>query len=521
MNRMTVNPLRTSASCLGIVVLLAAGVGATTAMAEGAGVLSVGVAAGPQTMNPQGADSDSNMSIMTNIFDSLVRRDSSGELQPDLATSWKRVDAHTWRFHLRQGVKYQNGNDFSWKDVQFTFKRLRNPQVSEYINFGTLVKSVKPVSGNESVIDITTKEPVPYFAQNLPQIFIMDKESTESRTQGEVGLHPIGTGPYAMIKWIKGSSLSFEAYDGYWGHKPYIEHVKVLPITEDSTRMAAISTGQVDLLQGIPVKLAQAIERNPNVTLVNRPGRRSIFLQLGNKKGTPTADVRVRKAIYLAIDEKAIIGNILHGHAKPASQIPDPPTIGYNKDIKRRSYNLEKAKKLLREAGYPDGFELTLSGPNDRYVEDKQIEATIATQLSRAGIKVHVDSIPKAVFFPKVAEHKVNFYLMGWFDGAYDFGRTYAKLLHCVNDTEGYGGTNGASFCNKKMDKQFAKANSIIDPDKRAAALRKLNAMAAKHVAFIPLHYQEDDYAVSKRSELNFTPRADTWLVFDKMNFGQ
>src|SRR5699024_6646960 len=169
---------------------------------------------------------------------------------------------------------------------------------------------------------------------------------------------------------------------GYWGEAPAIKHVKVLPITEDSTRMAAISTGQVDLLQGIPVKLAQAIEKNPNVTLVSRPGRRSIFLQLGNKEGTPTADVRVRKAIYLAIDEDAIIKNILHGHAKPASQIPDPPTIGYDKDIKRLSYNLEKAKKLLKEAGYADGFEITLTGPNDRYVEDKQIEATIATQLS-------------------------------------------------------------------------------------------------------------------------------------------
>lgn len=521
MRGMRTKPVRTGALCLGAAALLAVGVGSTTAMAQQADTLSVGVAVGPQTMNPQGADTDSNMSIMTNVFDSLVRRDNSGDLQPDLATSWKRIDANTWRFHLRKGVKYQNGNDFDWKDVKFTFERMKNPQVSEFLNFGALVTSVKPVDDDKWTIDITTKEPVPYFVQNLPQIFIMDKESTKSRSQGEVGLHPIGTGPYKMTKWVKGSSLSLDAYDGYWGKAPSIKHVKVLPITEDSTRMAAISTGQVDLLQGIPVKLAQAIEKNPNVTLVSRPGRRSIFLQLGNKEGTPTADVRVRKAIYLAIDEDAIIKNILHGHAKPASQIPDPPTIGYDKDIKRLSYNLEKAKKLLKEAGYADGFEITLTGPNDRYVEDKQIEATIATQLSRAGIKVRVDSIPKAVFFPKVAEHKVDFYLIGWFDGAYDFGRTYAKLLHCVDDKAGYGGTNGASFCNKDMDKQFAKANSIVDPDERAKALQKLNVMAAKQVAFIPLHYQEDDYAVSKKSKLDFTPRADTWLVFSQMSTGQ
>src|SRR5699024_9642909 len=218
-----------------------------------------------------------------------------------------------------------------------------------------------------------------------------------------------------------------------------------------------------------------------------------------------TADVRVRKAMYMAINEKAIINKVMFGHASPAAQIPDPPTIGYSKDIKRLPYNPEKAKKLLAEAGYPDGFKITLTGPNDRYVQDEQIEAAVANQLARVGIKVHVKSIPKAVFFPLVDEHKVEFYLLGWFDGSYDFGRSYSKLLHTVDPKAGYGGTNGAAYSNPKLDKLFAKSNEILSPAKRKKALQHLNEEAMKQVAVIPLHYQENDYAVRKGLGIKFT----------------
>lgn len=492
----------------------------SVAFAQPADTLTIGVEAPPLTMNPQGADTDPNMSMMTNIFDGLLRRNDDGELEPDLATSWERVDDKTWRFHLRKGVKFDNGNDFDWQDVRFTFKRLKNPKVSEYLNFGELVESVKPVDGDPWTIDITTTKSVPFFAQNLPQIFIMDKKSTQSRSEGEVGLHPIGTGPYRMTKWVKGSYLTFDAYEDYWGDAPAIKHVKVLPITEDSTRMAAISTGQVDILQGVPVTLIDAVKKRPGIEVIQRPGRRAFFLQMTNRKGTPTADLRVRKAIYMAIDSDAIIKSILHGHGKPAAQIPDPPTIGYSKNIKRLPYDPEKAKKLLAEAGYPDGFEITFTGTNENAIS-KQTEANIAAQLSRVGIKVNVDSVPKAIFYSKLAGHKLDFYIFGWFDGAYDFGRTFSKLMHGVSDKGGYGSANGGSFGIKALDEQFATANSIIDPDKRKKALQKLNEMAARDVAFIPLYYKENDYAVNIDRKIDFTPRADTWLVFKNMSFKQ
>lgn len=503
------------------IVLFAAATLALPAMAQPGDTLTIGVAAPPTTMNPHGRDADSNLSIMANIFNGLLQRNTQGKLEPALATSWERVDPLTWRFKLRQGVTFHNGNDFTWEDVKFTMNRLSDPKVSEFLAFGGLVDTVKPVDGDPWTIEIKTVRPVPFFAQNLPQVFIMDKESTQARSQGEVGLHPIGTGPYEFVKWVKGSYLKLHAYENYWGEQPSIENAVVRPITEASTRLAAIISGKVDILQGVPVSLIRVIKNNPKIKLINRPARRSIFLGMTNEEGEPTADLRVRKAMYMAINEQAIIDKVMFGHASPAAQIPDPATIGYSDDIERLPYNPEKARKLLAKAGYPDGFEITLTGPNDRYVQDEQIMAAIAGQLAKVGITVHVDAKPKAVYFPEVDEHELEFYLLGWFDGSYDFGRSYSKLLHTVDVEAGYGGVNGAAYSNPALDKLFAKSNQILDPAKREKALQRLNEKAMAQVAVIPLHYQENDYAVRKGLGIEFTPRADTWLIFKDMAIGK
>lgn len=493
-------------------VLLALGSLAPPAVAQ-QGRLTVAVSAPPRTMNPLGADADSNLSVMSNMFEGLLQRTTDGTLKPALATEWDRVNELTWRFKLRKGVKFHNGNDFTADDVIYTFNRLKNPEVSEFLNFGSLVDSIKKI-GDGWTIEIKTKKPVPFFDQNLHQIFIMDKKSTESRSPGEVGQHPIGTGPYKFDEWVKGSYLKMSAFDGYWGDKPQIKHVEIRPVTEASTAIAAILSGSVDILQDVPVASIKQIEKNPHVKLVTRPSRRSIWLGIANRKGMPTADVRVRQAMYHAIDENAIIDKVMFGHAAPAAQIPDPPTTGYSKDIKRLSFDPAKAKELLKEAGYAKGFKIKLDGPNNRYVQDEQILANVASQLAKVGIDVQVDAKPKSIFFDQVSHNSLDFYLLGWFDGSYDFGRSYAKLLHCVDKKNGYGGTNGAAYCNPALDKIYEKSNEIVDPEKRGKVLQELNQKAMQQVAVIPLHYQQDIYAEYKGRGIEFTPRSDTWIVF-------
>jgi len=463
-------------------------------IAAGKDSISVAVAAPPSTMNPHGTDSDSNQSVMGNIFEGLLYRNSAGTIMPGLATSWERIDALTWRFTLRKGVKFHNGNDFTWEDVKFSFERLKEPHpVSVFLSFGKMIKSVEIVDNDLWTIDVKTTISVPYFAQNLHQIFIMDKESTESRSIGEIGQNPIGTGPYRFVEWVKGSYLKLTANENYWGEVPSIKNVEIIPITEPSTRLAAITTGQVDILQDIPVELFETIANNIDIEVITRPARRCIYLGLRNSPGFPASDIRVRRAMYMAINEEEIIEKVMFGP--------------------------ERSKILLAEAGYPDGFEIKLTGPNNRYVRDAQICEAIAKQLAKVGIKVELDTKPKALFWPDVSAHTLEFFLIGWFDGCYDSGRSACPLLHSVDVEKGYGGSNGADYSDSTIDKLIEESAEIVDPEVRADKLRLFTRMAMEEkIVIIPLHYQEDSYAVYKGRGIEFTPRADTWILFREIS---
>jgi peptide/nickel transport system substrate-binding protein len=472
----------------------------------------------PRMMNPHGDDSDAGLQFMANFFDGLLqRKGSQGELAPALAERWERIDLKSWKFYLRKGVTFHNGNPFTAADVKFSFERLGNPDVSEFLNTGKSIASIDIV--DDHTVVIKTKDPIPWFANNMHQIFIMDKESTESRDQGDVMVKPIGTGAYRLEEWVKGSYVRLTANESYWEGAPGIKKVEVRPITESSTRFAALVSGQVSLMTGVPVELFDKIKSNPKLQVISRPARRSIFLALGNKSGSPLADIQVRKAIYLAINENEIIQKIMRGHATPAAQVPDPPTIGYNGSIKRLAYDPMKAKELLKAAGYEKGFTVTLSGPNDRYVQDEKICEAVTKYLAKIGITAQLDVKPKSIFFPQVAKGELEFYLIGWFDGTFDMGRTYFKIAHSRDEAKGYGGLNGAAYSDADIDALLQSTADIVDPGEREKALQKLNKMAMEDkLVWIPLHYQEDLYAVQKGRGLQFQPRPDRWMVYKEIS---
>ncbi|MBC7359939.1 MAG: ABC transporter substrate-binding protein [Desulfacinum sp.] len=479
--------------------------------------LVVAVDTPPRMMNPHGDDSDAGLSFMANFFDGLLQRKGpDGKLVPALAERWEHPDLLTWRLYLRKGVTFHNGNPFNAEDVKFSFERLSNPEVSEFLNTGKSIDSITII--DDYTVEIKTKTPIPWFANNLHQIFIMDKESTEQRDPGDVMVRPIGTGAYKLVEWVKGSYVRMEANEDYWEGAPAIKKVEVRPITESSTRFAALVSGQADIMTGVPVELFEKVKANPKVEVVSRPARRSIFLALGNKPGDPWADIRVRKAMYMAINEDEIIEKVMRGHATPAAQIPDPPTIGYNPAIKRLPYDPEGARKLLKEAGYENGFEITLTGPNDRYVQDEKIAEAVAKYLAKVGIKVKLDVKPKSIFFPEVSEGSLQFYLIGWFDGTFDMGRTYFKLAHTRDDAKGYGGLNGASYSDPKLDEMLEATADMVDPAQRKKALEELNRYAMEEkIVWIPLHYQEDLYAMQKGKGIVFQPRPDRWMVYKEI----
>ena len=500
-----------AAIALMLVALLAVGPAAAKS-------LVVAVDSPPRMMNPHGDDSDAGLSYMANFFDGLLqRKGAGGKLVPALAVKWEHPDALSWKFYLRKGVTFHNGNPFTAADVKFSFERLGNPEVSEFLNTGKQISAVEVL--DDHTVVIKTSEPIPWFANNMHQIFIMDKESTEARDSGEVQNRPIGTGAYKLEEWVKGSYVRMVANEDYWEGAPPIKNVEIRPITEASTRFAALVSGQAEIVTGVPVELYEPVVSNAKLEVVSRPARRSIFLALGNKAEDPWSDIRVRKAIYMAINEEEIIEKVMRGHATPAAQIPDPPTIGYNADLKRLSYDPDMAKKLLTEAGYPNGFEVTLTGPNDRYVQDEKICEAVAKYLAKVGIKVNLDVKPKSIFFPEVADGVLDFYLIGWFDGTYDMGRTYFKIAHSRDAEKGFGGLNGAAYSNTELDKLLESTAKILDTEKRKETLQRLNKMAMdEQIVWIPLHYQEDLYAIQKNKGISFDPRPDRWMVYKEIS---
>lgn len=491
------------------------------AMAAAPATLIVAQDDSPRMMNPHGDDSDAGLQYFANFFDGLVqRKGADGTLAPALAEKWERVDALTWKFYLRKGVKFHNGNPFTAHDVKFSFERTANPEVSEFVNFGKSLESVEVV--DDYTVVVKTKTPIPWFVNNMHQLFIMDKESTEKRDPGDVMVKPIGTGAYKLEEWVKGSYVKMVANEDYWEGAPPIKKVDIRPISESSTRFAALASGQVDMLTGVPLELYDQVVADKKLELVSRPARRSIFLVMGNKPGSPMADVRVRKAMYLAINEDEIIEKVMRGHAKPAAQIPDPPTVGYNGELKRLPYDPEAAKKLLKEAGYEKGFTVTLTGTTDRYIMDKQICEASAKYLAKVGIEVKLDLKPKSIFFPEVGQGKLEMYLIGWFDGTFDMGRTYAKLVHSRDLDKGYGEFNGAFFSDAGIDKLIESTATMLDLKERTKTLQELNKMAmVDKIYCIPLHYQVDIYALQKAKAINFKPRPDRWMVYKEISFAK
>ncbi len=467
----------------------------------------------PRTMDPMGSDADSNLTFMANFFDALLSRPGKdGTLAPGLAEKYERLDANSWKFYLRKGIKFHNGNPFTAQDVAYTFKRLGDPKVSEFINTGKNVEKVEII--DDYTVIIRTRMPIPWFDQVAYMLFIMDKESTENADPAEIGLQPNGTGAYKMVEWVKGSYLKMAANETYWRGKPPVDKIEVLPITESSTRFAALVSGKADLLWGVPIQMYDRVVKNPKVDVISRPARRGMFMALTNQPGTPMADLRVRKAIAMAINEDEIIEKVMQGQAIKTSQVPDPITTGYKPDIKRTEYNLDEAKRLMKEAGFEKGFDLVVAGPTDRYVQDEKICETVVKYLAKIGIKASLDVKPKSIFFPEVAKGKHQMYFLGWFDGASDMGRTYTKLLHTYDAERGFGGWNGTRYSDPELDHMIEENMKIVDMDERKAYLMKMNKFAMEEkLALLPLHYQVDVYAVQKGKGIKFTPRPDRWMV--------
>ena len=473
------------------------------------------------TLDPYKMLESPTFSLQRNVFDPLTDTDAENRLVPCLAESWEHLSENEWRFHLRAGVRFHNGNPFTAADVLFSLERAIQWPESRVKSEVQTVARVEKI--DDHTVAIHTRIPDAILPLRLASILILDAETCRPAIaeHGEAWLatHAIGTGPYRVVEWLREQHCLIEATDTWWGGPaPEVRRIRCLAVSEDASRIMALRRGDIDILVNLPPRHVAAIRALPNHRIVENAGLRLIYLGLdtgrertpgGSGMPNPLRDRRVREAILLAIDNRLIIDKIMGGLALPADQLFPEGITGYDPSITLDRPAPDRARVLLASAGYPDGFSIRLDGPNDRYINDEQILQAVAVQLARIGIRVEVSARPKAQFFELEKAGDSSFFLIGWANTNGDGAGTLDHLLHTPDPARSLGDSNNSTnYSNARIDELTELASRAFDPAERNRLLQEANRVATNDLVHIPLHFQADLYVVSDR--IQWTPRRET-----------
>jgi len=445
--------------------------------------------------------------IVDNIFDTLVMRDKNMKLVPGLAVSWSSIDDTTWEFKLRKGVKFQDGEDFNADAVKFTIDRVLDPAAkAPTISYIRTIDSVQVV--DPYTVRIKTKGPDPLLPTRMSRYptYIVPPAYIKEVGKDEFARKPIGTGPYKMVDFVPDQHVILEANPDYWRGKPSIDRVVWRPIPDATARITALITGEVQLIEGVPVDLAKLIKQSNEVDLVRVPNG-GLTVYLGLKGHTaPLDNLKVRQALNMAIDRKSIVENILKGYATAKGTQVGPYDFGYL-DVPVPEYNPDKAKALLAEAGYPNGFSIKMQVTR-RYISGAEVGQAIAQEFSAIGVKADLEVPDWSVYIQQVpAGKQAPIYMLGW--GSTQTLDADAAIYAIFHSGEPY-----STVHMPEIDKLLEQSRQTVDPQKREKILFEIQKLATEQVPVLTL-YQEDSL-YGKRKNVEFEGRADARIpVFD------
>jgi peptide/nickel transport system substrate-binding protein len=516
-------------------VLLAAALAAASFAPASAATFRFAFQGDLKSLDPYSLNETFTHGVLGNVYEGLTKRGKDLKIIAGLAESWELVEPTRWRFHLRKGVKFHNGEDFTADDVVFSATRLHAPASDVKTRFPADTKVIKV---DDHTVDFVTSGPNPILHAEWDTWYILSRKWAEAngsaQPQPQAGqqmsyaaLHANGTGPFIITEHQAGVRTVFKPNPNWWGKPEHnFDEVIFTTIANDATRVAALLSGDVDWADPIPLQDVERINASGSAQVLQGPELRTIFLgfdqyrdelKYSNVKGkNPFKDVRVRKAFYLAIDENAIADKVMRKAAVPSALMISPLLFPLAKDFTRPKPDPNEAKKLLAEAGYPNGFEVTMDCPNDRYVNDEAICQAITAMLARAGIKINLLAQPKAKYFAKIlvsGGYDSSFYLLGWTPGSFDSWNVLANMYRC-RDEKGAGGNNNVgNYCNPKMEEYIKQILVESDTDKRDQLIKAAYQLGQEQDwGYIPLHQQALAWGVSKKVKV--VQRADNQILF-------
>ncbi|CTQ77109.1 ABC transporter substrate-binding protein [Roseibium alexandrii] len=485
-------------------------------------------------LDPYSLNETFTLSALGNTYEGLTRRGADLQIEPGLAERWEVVEPNRWRFYLRQGVKFHNGSDFTAEDVAFSVDRVR----SEGSDLTTRVPGDATVEiVDDYTVDFVLTGPNPILHYEWDTFYIMDKEWTEANdavkvtsasdtTPNYAALNANGTGPFKLVSHEPGVKTVYEKNDSWWDSATHnLTTVEFTPIGSDATRVAALLSGEMDMVYPIPIQDIKRINDSDGTVALTGPELRTIFLGMDQmrdellysdvKGKNPFKDDKVRKAFYQAINIEAIKQKVMRNLATPSAIMISPFLFSKSDEFERYPYDPQAAMDLLAEAGYPDGFSVGMDCPNDRYVNDEAICQAVAAMLARVGVKVDLNAQPKAKYFAKILAsggYDTSFYLLGWTPGSFDSFNVLSNLMNCRDEAGKGSPFNNGGWCDAKIDELTQQILVENDPAKRDEMIAEAYKISHDNAYYIPLHQQGLAWGVADDVEL--VQRADNQFHF-------
>ena len=504
---------------LALAGLIAAMFGATVS----AQTLTMGVRAGPDSMDPHWSTLGGQAEALRHVFDTLVMADDKLQLKPGLAVSWKSIDETTWEFKIRQGVKFHDGSELTAEDVKFSIDRI--PLVTGPMSMTIYTKQVRDTRVvDKYTLHVRTKAAAPTLPNDFIRLFVVSKSiGMEARNeQFNSGKAAIGTGPYRFVSWAPKGDMVMKRFDGFWGEKQHWEQVIRKEIPSDPARMAALKSGQVDLVNYVPATDYASMQRDKSVDtfiadtvyILNiTPNVKETLpkpVKVDGKEiaANPLRDARVREAMDLAIDRKTLVRIVLEGLGRPANQLMPANFFGGSKNLPERPYDVNKAKQLLTEAGYPKGFEIDFFCTNNRLPGDSAVCEALSQMWARAGLKVNANALNGTVFFPAQQKGEYSLWMSGWGTLTGEASYTYGSLVHTADVATGLGAFNKQGYSNPAVDKLLEEGSRTMDDTKRRALFEKASELSMSDRALIPSVQLQTVWA-SKAGMLTIPARMD------------